>query len=294
MKPLVLPAPGNVGMATSVADTLSWELGTVSARRFPDGEPYVRIDTPVADRPVVLVCTLHRPMESLLPLLLLAATARDLGASQVGLAAPYLAFMRQDERFHPGEGITARYVAKLLSDAFDWLVTVDPHLHRLDSLDQIFSIPSRSVAAAPSIAAWVREHVESPLLIGPDAESEQWVGAVAREADVPCIVLEKVRTGDRDVSISIPDLASHAGRTPVLVDDIISTAQTMLQTLVHLEAAATPKPLCIGVHGVFAEGAYEALCQRTSHTVTCNTIEHVSNRIDIDSQFAAGIASFLS
>jgi ribose-phosphate pyrophosphokinase len=281
-------------MATSVAEGLGIELGTVSARKFPDGEPYVRIDTPVAGRAVVLVCTLHRPNESLLPLLLLAATARDLGAASVGLAAPYLAFMRQDCRFNPGEGVTAQYVARLISDVFDWMVTVDPHLHRLDSLDQIYTIPTRAVQAAPCIAAWVREHIEAPLLIGPDAESEQWVGAVAARADVPFLILQKERSGDREVEISVPDLTGHGQRTPVLVDDIISTAQTMLQTLVHLERSDLPRPTCIGVHGVFAEGAYEALCERTDHTITCNTIEHVSNRIDIDGELAAGIGAFLS
>ena len=66
----------------------------------------------------------------MLPLIFAAATARELAAAKIGLVAPYLAYMRQDRRFNPGEAVTSRQVAGLLSSAFDWLVTVDPHLHR--------------------------------------------------------------------------------------------------------------------------------------------------------------------
>src|SRR5262249_38616457 len=154
-------------------------------------------------------------------------------------------FMRQDSRFQPGEGVTSTYFAHLLSGAVDWLVTVDPHLHRWGSLDAIYTIPCRIARAAPAIAAWVRREVGRPLLVGPDAESEQWVAAVAALCDAPFLVLEKVRRGDRDVEVSPPDVARHDGRTPVLVDDIISTARTMIATLRHLSAAGAPAPVCV-------------------------------------------------
>ena len=167
----------------------------------------------------------------MLPLLFAAATARELGASRVGLVAPYLAYMRQDRRFKPGEAVTSRQVARLLSDAFDWLVTVDPHLHRYSSLADIYSIPTHVVHAAPLIAEWIKANVTNPLIIGPDSESEQWVAAVASDVGAPYSVLEKVRHGDRDVEIRLKDLEQWKGRTPVLVDDIISTGRTMIEAV---------------------------------------------------------------
>ena len=273
MKSLLLPLPGNEAIAAALAPRLDAVLGPLTLRHFPDGETYVRVEAPVADRDVCLVCTLHRPDDKILPLLFAAATLADLGSACVGLISPYLAYMRQDRHFREGEGITSAYFGGLLSSGVDWLVTVDPHLHRRASLAEIYSIPSESVAAAPAISEWVRVNVSQPVLIGPDVESEQWVQAVAEGAGVPYLVLRKVRRGDRDVEVSVPDLDRWRTHTPVLVDDIISTARTMLTTIEHLQRLSLPPPVCVGVHAVFADGAYEALVARgAARVVTCNTI----------------------
>lgn len=182
MQPVVFAVPGNEPLARRLCDALGAEPGACLVRTFPDGEVYVRLETPVAGRSVILACTLHHPQDQLLALLFLASTCRDLGAAEVGLVAPYLAFMRQDERFRPGEGITSIYFAELLSRSLSWLVTVDPHLHRWQSLDQIYTIPTRVAHAAPAIAGWLRDNVRDPVLVGPDAESAQWVSAVAAES----------------------------------------------------------------------------------------------------------------
>ena len=247
----------------------------------------MRIESNVAGRKVILLATLDRPDAKLLPLLFSAQTARELGAVQVGLVAPYLAYMRQDRQFQPGEAVTSRHFARLISQFADWLVTVDPHLHRLTSLGEIYSNRTRVVHAAASISKWVSE-LASPVLIGPDGESEQWVSAVARDAGVPYLVLRKTRRGDRDVEVSVPDVERHLGRTPVLVDDIISTARTMIQTVGHLKRAGLPPPVCIGVHAVFAGDAYADLKRAgAAQIVTCNTIAHESNAIDLAPAVAA-------
>ncbi len=294
MGPVILPALGNRALAARLSGRLGMELGSITARQFPDGEHYLRVDTPVAGRDIAIACTLARPDETLLPLLLLAATARDLGARSVGLVAPYLAFMRQDERFAAGEGITSVYVAKLLSDAFDWLVTVDPHLHRWSSLDAFYTTPTRVVQSAPAIAAWVETNVERPLLVGPDAESAQWVERIGAISGAPSLILEKVRRGDREVAISVPDLEEWSGHTPVVIDDIISTGMTMLGTLDHLAAAGVAHSVCIGVHAVFAGDAYRTFAGRTGKLVTCNTVTHSSNEIAVDDLLADAVRDQLA
>ncbi|HUQ04924.1 MAG TPA: ribose-phosphate pyrophosphokinase [Kofleriaceae bacterium] len=295
MSCVVISVPGSETSAERLRSRLDAEAGAATVRHFPDGEIYVRIDSPVAGRDVVLVCGLDRPADKILPFLFLAATARDLGARRVGLVAPYLSFMRQDSRFHPGEGITSTYFAGLVSGAVDWLVTVDPHLHRWSSLAEIYKIPTEVVHAAPAIADWVKKHVPSPVLLGPDAESEQWVAAVAARIDAPYQVLEKTRRGDRDVSVSPPDPARCDGHTPVLVDDIISTGRTMIETLRHLRGHGVREPICVGVHAVFADRAHdELLAEGAARVVTCNTIEHHSNRICIADALADGVRARLA
>ena len=79
---------------------------------------------------------------------------KQLGARSVGLIAPYLAYMRQDKQFHDGECITSRHFSRWISERFDWLVTIDPHLHRYHSLDEIYSIPSCVIHATGVIAEY--------------------------------------------------------------------------------------------------------------------------------------------
>ena len=288
--PLIAPLPGNQALADALARALGAEIAPVTVRRFPDGETYVRLDTAVAGRDVIALCTLARPDDKVLPLLFLAATARDLGARAVGLVAPYLAYMRQDRRFHDGEGITSAYFADLVSRAASWLVTVDPHLHRRRSLAEIYSIPNVVLHAAPHISAWIKANVSRPLLVGPDAESAQWVEAVASGAHAPSLVLEKTRHGDRDVDVSVPDVERWREHTPVLVDDIISTARTMIETVRHVTRAGLSSPVCVGVHGVFADGAYDDLVAAgAGRVVTSNTVPHPSNAIDVTDLLAAGV-----
>lgn len=290
MRPLLVALRENDRLAEPLAAATGAELARLELRRFPDGETYLRYDSSPAERSVVLLCPLDRPDDKFLPLLFAAATARDLGAASVGLVSPYLAYMRQDRRFRPGEAVTSSCFAETLARQIDWLVTVDPHLHRRSALSEIYAVPAVALHAAPLIAAWIRETVVQPLLIGPDAESEQWVAAVARDAGAPHLVLEKTRRGDREVEVSLPEIERWRGHTPVLVDDIVSTARTMTETVGHLVRAATPPPVCIAVHGLFAGRAYqELLVAGAARIVTANTIPHESNAIDVTALLADAV-----
>src|SRR3546814_18817342 len=86
--------------------------------------------------------------------------------------------MRQDRRFQLGEAVSSKSFARLVSATFDRLVTVDPHLHRYPALSTLYTIPDITLHAAPALADWIAAHVEAPLLIGPDEESEKWVSAI--------------------------------------------------------------------------------------------------------------------
>lgn len=282
MSTLLVPLPGNELIAASLAGMLRADVGPVKFHHFPDGETYVRFDTDVTGKTVWLVCTLDRPDPKFVPLMITAETAKDLGASRVGLIAPYLAYMRQDTRFRPGEAVSSAYFASVLSCIVDAMVTVDPHLHRRSSLNEIYRIPTAIVHAAPIVADWIRREIAKPLLVGPDAESEQWVAEVAKLADAPHIVLRKNRRGDRDVEVSVPDVERRSGHTPVLVDDIASTAHTMIETVGHLRRAGMSPPVCVAVHAIFAGDAYQQLeAAGVSRIVSCNTIPHPSNALDL-------------
>ena len=291
---VVLSIPGNEDHATKLGARLGTAVITPEVRWFPDGEIYVRIDEDLGGHDAVIVGSLYpAPAEKFLLTSFLAATARELGARRVGLVAPYLAFMRQDVQFKPGEGVTSKYFGALVSGAVDWMVTVDPHLHRRESLEEIYAIPTQIARAAPEIARWVAAEVERPILVGPDAESVQWVSAVAEACGAPFVILEKTRRGDRDVSVSA-STREWNGHTPVLIDDIVSTGRTLVEATRSLRAAGSGPPVCIAIHAVFADSVEgELVSAGASGIVTCNTITHASNRICVADPIAAAARAYL-
>ena len=241
-RPLLFALPGSDGFASRLASALGGDVGQVLLRDFPDGESYLRVETNPTSRHVAIVATLDNPNEKTLPLIFLADALRDLGATRVGLVAPYLSYMRQDARFRPGEAITSRSFAALMSNHVDWLLTVDPHLHRYAALSDVYAIPATAVHVATDLGMWIAANIDSPFIIGPDA-------------------------------------ASH---TPVLVDDIISTGQTMVAAIHHLRQQGANAPICLAVHAVFANDAYGKLRSAgASGGVTTNTVTHASNCIDV-------------
>lgn len=282
MPPLIFDFPHPSTLGTHVRTEIDGDEGKVSVRPFPDGESFLRVDSPVVGREVIINATLFHPNEWFLDLLFLADTLKVQGAKRIGLLAPYLAYMRQDKVFHPGEALTSKTFAHLISTYFDYLITVDPHLHRYHSLGDIYSIPTTVVHAAPLLSQWVQNHVKNPFLIGPDGESAQWVAEVAGTS--PFIVLNKVRNKDGHVEITWPAVDNINKKTPVFVDDIISSGGTMLQAVEQLKRFTATPPICIAIHPIFAGNSYQELEKAgVQNIVSCNSIPHPSNQIDLTS-----------
>lgn len=281
--------------ATALATALGAELLPLERRRFPDGESLVRIAADVAGRDVVLAAALDDPDPKLMTLILAADALRELGAARVLLATPYLPYMRQDARFVPGEAVAARSFARLISAYVDAVATVDPHLHRIHALSQVFSVPARVAHAAPAMAAWIAEHIADPVIVGPDEESEQWVADVAARIQAPHTVFIKTRHGDHSVTLVPRDAERLSGRTPVIVDDIVSTARTMAAAVEALRAQGYAPPWCLGVHALFVGDAWAVLSAAgPAGIVTCDTVAHPSNAIAVMPALAAAVHELLA
>lgn len=267
-------------------------VGVITSRWFPDGETWLRVEDDVRDCEVVVVARLDRPDRNTLPLLYAARTLRELGARKLTLVAPYLPYLRQDSAFHPGESRSARWYAELLSAYWDELHTVDPHLHRLGTLDDIFAIPTTIASSARPIARWLQQNThDEVLLVGPDDESRQWVEPIAERLGWRATILQKIRHGDHEVSIEVPAEAHGFGGEAILVDDIISTGGTLLAARAALAAHGLQASRVIGVHGVFAAGALQRLREGGFvEVITTNSLPHETNGIDVLNELARGLA----
>ncbi|KUO51997.1 MAG: phosphoribosylpyrophosphate synthetase [Sphingomonadales bacterium BRH_c42] len=290
----ILAFPEVFTLAVRIADLSGGQAGAIDIHRFPDGESLVTLPDGLGGQDVAILASLSDPDPRALPLRFAAKTARELGARSVGLIAPYLAYMRQDRRFSPGQAISARLFACFLEESFDWLVTADPHLHRIHSLSDLFRIPARRIETAPLLAEWIAANVPDAVLLGPDSESRQWVAQVAHLADRPFEVLEKRRSGDRDVEVSVPRSEALLAGTPVILDDIASSGRTLIQAIGRLMAAGARPPVCLVIHAVFAGNAHaDILAAGAARVVTTDSIPHSTNAISLAGMLSAACREML-
>lgn len=281
MKTAICSGMSSASRVEALAELLALSVLQVEAHRYPDGESGVRVDGDIPAH-VIVLADLAYPDEKFLQLAFLLDNLRELGAKRITLIAPYLPYLRQDKRFAPGEAVTSRTFAKLLSPLCERIVTIDPHLHRYHKLEEIYAAEGTVLTAASRVGEWIKANVAVPILIGPDSESRQWVEQAANHVGLPFTVLEKSRRGDRDVEIRLPESFVRTSHTPVLVDDIISSGHTMAETVRALIGNGSAPPVCIGVHAVLADEALDLLMQAgAARVITTNTIPNELACIDV-------------
>jgi len=290
---LVLGFPEYVPQSQALAKELSAPWEEVEIHQFPDGESRVRLPTVLPSR-VVFCRSLHRPNDKLIELFFAAQAARQSGVRHLILVAPYLCYMRQDAAFRPGEVISQTILGGVLANLFDAVITVDPHLHRTHSLRE--AVPAKhalALSAAPKIAEFLADHAKDSFLLGPDEESEQWVKAIARPHGFHYAVASKVRHGDCDVQITIPDTMKDIKRV-VIIDDVTSTGCTLAEMAAVLQMAGTIQIDALVTHALFAEGSLERLHRVGIHHVwSTDSIDHSSNVIALADLLANGVQEVL-
>jgi ribose-phosphate pyrophosphokinase len=277
--------------ARRLARASGLEPGAIRRHRFPDDELRITLP-PRVSRRVVVVRSLDRPNEKLVELLLAAQTARALGARHVTLVAPYLAYMRQDRAFAPGEAVSQRHVGAFLAALFDRIVTVDPHLHRIARLAEVIpDAEAIALSAAPLIGAYVRARAGRALLMGPDEESAQWVEAAARAADTDWAVCRKERRGDRAVRVHLPGV-DVGGRRVVLVDDLASTGQTLAEAAVALLGAGARRVDVAVTHALLSGDAMTTLRAAGAKSIwSSDSVAHESNVIPLAPMLARALGA---
>ena len=277
---IIIGLSRSIELAKEISKKLHSRFVKLEVKKFPDGELYLKFQSKLTGH-AVLVQTMHPdPDSAIIEAIFAGKTARELGARKVTLAAPYMAYLRQDKRFRPGECVSNKIMAGLL-DFFDDIITIDPHLHRIQSLTEIFTTDAKHISANDVIAEYIRKNHPQSILIGPDIESGQWAAEIATKIHRPFSILKKKRYGAETVRIKVHAPTIVKGKTVILVDDIISTGHTMLEPIRQLKKLGANKIICICVHGIFAENSLAKLRKAGAEVISTDTIQNPVAKISV-------------
>jgi ribose-phosphate pyrophosphokinase len=281
-----LPASAEIGR--QLAERLGVTGHEIALHRFPDGE--LRVTVGPAAPTTIICCSLNDPNEKLIALLFAAEALRRGGARRLVLVAPYLGYMRQDAAFHAGEAISQRAIGDLFAKTFDRVITVEAHLHRTATLNQVFpGIETDNLSATSAIALVLRADTldSTTLVVGPDTESRPWVSDLAGRLGLDFAVGEKIRRGDRSVQIVFSDPARLPHRPVILIDDIVSSGGTLIACAEALASSGVSSIDAVVIHALLPPEPLNEFTRAGVRSLrSTNSVPHPTNAIALDYIFA--------
>ena len=255
----LLPGPATETLGARVAETLGVSPVRCDVIRFPDGELHVQLVDSVRGRDVFVVQATSPVAERhLMELLLIADACRRAGAGHLTAVVPYFGYARQDRRARGREAVAARLVADLIhASGIQRVVAVDAHT---PAIEACFSIPFEHLSAVRLLIEAVRPLCDdTTTIVAPDLGAVHLAEQFGRALDLPIAVVHKTRISGEEVSVS-GVTGDVRGRSPVIVDDMISTGGTVEAAYRALQSAGChPELAVVATHGLFAGNANERL-----------------------------------
>jgi ribose-phosphate pyrophosphokinase len=265
-------------LGREIAESLSVTPGKVTLMRFADGEVYCRYEENARGEDVFLIqSTCHPVNEHLMELLIMVDALKRASAGRITAVVPYFGYGRKDKKDAPREPITGRLVADLLTTAgVNRLLTLDLHAGQIEGF---FNIPVDHLRALPLFADYLgRKNLKDGVVVAPDDGAVKRSKQLADRLDLPLAVIFQRRVGT-DAKEPVQVVGDVEGRIPILIEDIIDTAGTVMRaTDVLLSKGCQPEVYLCSTHPVFAGPAFDRLTRPEIREVI------VSNTIPIPSE----------
>ncbi|MBT3285664.1 ribose-phosphate pyrophosphokinase [Candidatus Bathyarchaeota archaeon] len=291
---IISPGPASVVLGEAIAKELGLEPQLLSHRLFPDGETYIRFPESVKGEVVVLVqTTAPNPDRKLMQLLIMARTAKDLGASRIIAVIPYLAYARQDKRFLDGEAMSFDIILDLLESAgVNDTVLIDVHNETaLNKISEEHEMRIHNLTAIFYLADYLKENTyKGAYSLSPDLGRSELVEKVSKVMGGGFSFFMKVRdryTGKTTMKVKNLDLE---GRDVVIFDDIISSGGTMARAIQGLKDQGAGKVAAVCTHALPVPGANEKLKNAGADLIVAtDSVESIYETVSV----AKLVANFL-
>lgn len=268
----VFTGNANPALAEEVCANMNIPLGRSQLTRFSDGESYFQIQENVRGVDVFVMQSTCSPVNTnLMELFIMIDAFKRASAGRITAVIPYYGYARQDRKDKPRVPITSKLVADLVTEAgTDRILTLDLHANQIVGF---FKIPVDHLYAAPVILKYISEqNFQNLTIVSPDAGGVERARAFAVRLNAQLAIVDKRRVAP-NVAESMNVIGNVAGRTCVIVDDIIDTAGTLTSTAESLKQKGADKIFATCSHPVFSGPAMERINQSPlEKVVVTNTI----------------------
>lgn len=249
----------NVALAQEVARYLGMDLGPMVRKRFADGELYIQIQESIRGCDVYLIQPTCRPVnDHLMELLIMIDACRRASARQITAVIPYYGYARADRKTAGRESITAKLVANLITEAgASRIIAMDLHSGQIQGY---FDIPLDHVYGSPVLLDYIAsKQLPDMVVVSPDVGGVARARAFAKKLnDAPLAIIDKRRQA-HNVAEVMNVIGDVAGKTAVLVDDMIDTAGTISEGARLLRQQGARQVYACATHAVFSPPAIERL-----------------------------------
>jgi ribose-phosphate pyrophosphokinase len=288
---IIVGGSNSQDLAKRVAKETKSEYSNLTIKNFPDGEDYLKFEINLKNKELVFIQTLFpKANDAIIETVLAIDAAKELGAKKITLVVPYLAYIRQDKRFNEGEIVSSHTIGRLLSSA-DKVITIDPHLHRYKSLNEIFKTHTQKLSANDLIKDYIKKNFKNCVILGPDEESYQWAKEIADEINADIAIAKKTRYSSTHVKVEIKSDVPIKNKDIIIIDDIISTGKTILETIKIIKKDKPKSIRVIAIHGIFADPkTYQEIKKNTKEIITTNTIKNTHSKIDVSKIIADSLS----
>ena len=256
---MVFTGNANPKQAEAVAAHLGLQLGRATVGRFSDGEAMVELLENVRGRDVfVLQSTCHPTNDNLMEIMLMVDSLKRASAGRITAAIPYFGYARQDRRPRSVRvPISAKIVANMLTAVgVDRVLTVDLHA---DQIQGFFDIPVDNIYATPVLLADVREkRYDNLMVVSPDVGGVLRARAMAKQLNVDLAIIDK-RRPKANVAEVMHIIGDVAGRTCLIMDDMVDTANTLVKAAQALKAHGAARVIAAATHPVLSGQAIERI-----------------------------------